>query len=125
MATEESTAMAVFDASKVSNPAPLGYIKPVAGTPLQVTSNFTNLDVTFAVQSLSIQAHPSNTGLIYVLSNSSAADTASGTNILAVLSAGQSIPFNGIALGGIHPAQFWIDASAANQIAIPAVFSAA
>lgn len=106
-----------------TNPAPLGYIKPVQGTPLRVTSNFTDL-ATATFQSLAIQAHPNNGGNIYILSNSAAADTVNGTNVLAILQAGQSLPLNGLALGGVQPSQFWIDADAANCIAIPIVYTA-
>lgn len=116
--------MAAFNSATTTNPATLGFIKPTAGTPLKVTSNFTNLD-NAAFQSLSVQAHPSNTGLIYVLSNGTAADGTNGTNVVAVLSAGQSIPFSGVALGGVIPSQFYIDTSHTGDIAIPAVFSAA
>lgn len=115
--------MAVFNAPGNTNPGTLRYVKPTAGTPLQVTSNFTDLSGK-QFQSLSIQAHPSNTGLIYILTNSTAADTANGTNVLAVLSGGQSIPFSGIALGGITPSQYWIDTDTTGSIAIPVVYGA-
>lgn len=116
--------MSSFNAATTTNPACLGFVAPTAGTPKKVTSNFDNLDNVF-FQSLSIQAHPSNTGLVYVLSNGTAADTTNGTNIVAVLAAGQSIPFSGVALGGINPSQFYIDVSATGNKAIPTVFSAA
>jgi len=115
--------MANFNPQR-TNPATLGYIKPTAGTPLQLTANFADLNNT-QFQSLSIQAHPSNgAGLIYVLSTKSAADTANGTNVIAVLSAGQSLPLSGLALGGLNPSQFWIDTSLTGSIAIPVVFGA-
>lgn len=115
--------MASFNPATTSNPAALGFIKPTPGTPVQVTSNFDNLSA-FACQSLSIQAHPANGGNIYVLSNKTAADTVNGTNVLAILAAGQSIPFSGLAQGGLVPAQFWIDADAASCKAIPIVYGA-
>lgn len=114
--------MAAFKPQK-TNPATLGFIKPTSGTPLQVTSNFTDLSIAY-FQSLSIQAHTANTGKIFVLSSNAAADVVNGSNILAILAAGQSIPFNGWQLGGVTPAQFWIDTDVTGSIAIPTVYGA-
>ena len=124
MPFEEIDGMATFNpASQRSNPAPLGFAAPVAGTPVNVCANFT--DLTGAqFQSLSIQASVANTGTVYILSNSSAADTTNGTNIIGELQAGQSLPFSGLAQGGITPSQFWIDVSATGNKAIPIVYTA-
>jgi len=114
--------MAVFNLNLPTNPAPLGFLEPTAGTPLSVLANFTGgITGPSLFSSKSFQAHPSNSGLIYVLNSSSAADTTNGTNILAVLSAGQSITFTSQAVGLISPKNYWIDTSVTGSICIPSV----
>lgn len=113
--------MATFNLATTSNPAPLGFVKPTAGTPLPVTNNFTNLGAVM-FKGLLVLAHPSNVGYVYVLNNSSPADKTNGTNIVAILAAGQSLPFTGAGQGGINPAQYWIDVDTTGAIAVPSVF---
>ena len=116
--------MSTFNLSQSSNPASLGFVKPTAGMPKNLTSNYTNLLANFYVQSLSIQALPSNSGNVYVLSNSTAADKTNGLNVVAILSAGQSIPFNSPGQGSIQPAQYWIDVDTTGDGALPTVYGA-
>lgn len=106
-----------------SNPAALGFIKPTAGTPLKLTANFADLE-NVPFKSVLIQAHPSNTGVVYVLSTSAAADKTNGTNIMSILAAGQSLPYSGIALGGINPSRVWIDVDTTGDQVIPTVYQA-
>ena len=109
--------------AKRTNPAGLGFILPTAGSPLNVTSNFTDLTgVSF--QSLMLAAPSSNSARVWVLSNSSAADKTNGTNVIAVLAPGQSVPFTALAVGGIIPSQFYIDVDTTGDYVVPAVFTA-
>ena len=113
--------MATFNLNTNSNPACLGFVKVTAGTPLNITSNYTNLSgVQFS--SISIQAHPSNAANVYVLNNSSPADKTKGTNIIAILAPGQSQPYSGPAQGGVNPSQFWVDVDTTNDIAFGIVY---
>lgn len=79
-----------------TTPFPLGAIKPTANTPLKITNNFTDID-TLVVQSVTIQALAGNLAAIYVLcqAGSTAKDTTNYTNVIAVLTAGQSITISG------------------------------
>jgi hypothetical protein len=116
--------MSTFNLSQSSNPASLGFVKPTAGTPKNLVSNYTNLLANFCVQSLSIQALPSNSGNVYVLDNSTAADKTNGLNIIAILTAGQSIPLNSPGQGSIQPAQYWIDADVSGEGVLLVVYGA-
>lgn len=92
----------------ITMPYPLGAIKPNANTPLKITNNFTDID-SLIVQSVTIQALASNNAAIYVLcqTGSTAKDTTNYTNILAVLTAGQTLTLAGrygnqIVLGNVQ-----------------------
>lgn len=69
-------------------PCSLGLIAPTSGTPLAITNNYTDLATEF-VNHFTIQALTTNTGLLYVLQNSSSADTSTYKNVIAILTAGQ------------------------------------
>ena len=92
-------------------PFPLGKIAPPnAGTPLKITNNFTDMDA-FQANSVMIQALASNTNPIYVLAQVTATgkDTTNYTNIVGVLTAGQSMTFNGKYGNQITLGRLWID----------------
>jgi preprotein translocase subunit SecY len=100
-----------------SNPYPLGLTAPTSGTPLRVIhyvySVLAYVDSILSqwqiAKLLSVQALPGNTGNVYVLNNSSAADTVNYSNVLAVLTPGSIFNSNAYAMGQVAFANFWID----------------
>ena len=105
-----------------TNPAPLGFVRPTAGTPKALSSNFTDL-TGVAFMSVMIQSNPGG-GNVYILSNSTAADKTNGTNVIAIIAGGQSLPIQGLALGGVTPSQIYVDVDTTGDYAIPSVQSA-
>lgn len=91
-------------------PFPLGAVKPTAGTPLQVISNFSDL-TTEAVNSLWVQALVTNTSNVYILGQqaATAADKSGYTNVLFVLQPGQGTPINGKYGNQVWLKYLWID----------------
>lgn len=111
-----------------TNPVSLGFIKPTAGTPLQVTNNYTDL-AAFTCHKLIVLADPALTNghFIFVLAQTTAtaADTTNGLNIVAKLSAGQKYEFTAYGMNTVHPAEVWIDCTNTGDIAICAIEMAA
>lgn len=95
----------------------LGVLQPTPGTPIPLTQGWTNygyFDATAAGRllwnMLSLQWLPSNSGLVYILTNVTAANTTNYNNVVAVLSS--SVPvFNSIiwGLGAVDVNQLWVD----------------
>jgi hypothetical protein len=113
------------------NPCPLGYIKPTAGAPLQITSNYTDLvsipnivppQFAKTAKAITIEADPAMTTghYVYVLTQrtATAADTTNGLNVIAKLSAGQSYTVTAYAGNQIFLQDFWIDVSNTGDLAI-------
>jgi hypothetical protein len=103
-------------------PCPLGLIAPLAGTPLAIVSNFTDLTQE-RVHYLQIQALPGNTANVYVLNNQLAADKVAYTNVLAVIGAGQAyVPTLSSQVRNLwRLSSFWIDSDVNGEGAIVTV----
>jgi hypothetical protein len=91
-------------------PFPLGAVLPVANTPLRICSNFTDMN-SEVVSSLWIQALPSNTGTVYILSQQSAVakDLVLYSNVVSSLDPGQGIPLNGKYMNQVSLGTVWVD----------------
>jgi hypothetical protein len=62
-----------------------GYVACVTGTPVQVTTNLSDAPLRIAAQSVLFQAHPDNTGVVYV--GLAGMDPATGVGVLGIIPA--------------------------------------
>jgi len=100
-----------------SNPYPLGVVAPTAGTPLRLTNYLTavagftdvGLSQNQIVELFSIQALPGNTGNVYVLNSSAAADLTNYSNVLGILTAGSVFNSKAYTMGPLNFYNIWID----------------
>jgi hypothetical protein len=107
---------------------PLAVMAPTSGTPVQVGSFYTSIPTgnpTGQVHAISVQALPGNTNVVYVLINPTnpasppgAADTTNYTNVLAVLSAGQSWSSVYAGADNISPSWIWVDVNTTGDKAL-------
>jgi hypothetical protein len=108
-----------------SNPVPLGVLSGTAGTPKQVTSNFSDL-LGVPFRELRFQALVANTGIIYILNNSSAADTTNYTNVVLIIDKtapgnDKTIPSDPSPATIVIPSSFWVDwATSGDKVIITA-----
>lgn len=101
-------------------PFPLGSTTVDAGAPASIVNHFTDLGG-IRVQSLMVKAHPNNSGVVFVLNSSAAADTVNFLNVLDILAAGQSIVFSGKYGNQIDISKVWTDGDTDGDIAIATI----
>lgn len=102
---------------------PLGKIQPgatYASASKSILANFTGTsEIDPAVAHVvGIQAHPDNTGKIYVCNSASAPDTTNFLNVVAILEGGDQWPQVGRAFNDIDLRHVYVGAANANDFAI-------
>jgi hypothetical protein len=100
-----------------TNLVPLGKLAPSAGSPVSLTSNYTDLgNEVFA--GIFLQASAANTGNVYILATKAAADKTNYTNVLQILAAGDSFTVTSRAQNTMTPSQFYVDVDSTGAFAV-------
>ena len=103
-----------------TNPVPLGASAPTAGTPVKITNRYTDLG-SEVMHSIFIRSLPTNSGRVYILNSSSAADTTNYLNVIDVLTPGSFWSSSYYGMNGILPDSIYIDVQTTGDKAIASI----
>lgn len=98
----------------------LGAVAPTAGTPKTLTSNYTDLGgAPFGV--ITVRALAGNTGNVYILNSSSAADTSNYLNVVEILIPGGFWSTSSSGVNMFVASQYYIDVDSTGAKAVVTV----